>query len=166
MPSDLKNFGIRNEVVVDAVGANSKMNEFQAAMGLCNLRHLDGEIEKRSRVVARYREHLNGVPGIKLVQPQKDVKPNYAYFPVVFDETVLGYGRDDIYEMLKQHDIFTRKYFYPLTSEFQCYSDKYDAKDTPVALETSKRVLTLPLYADLDLSDVDRICELILGYRA
>ena len=162
----LKNFGIRNEVVVDAVGANSKMNEFQAAMGLCNLRHLDGEIEKRSRVVARYREHLNGVPGIKLVQPQKDVKPNYAYFPVVFDETVLGYGRDDIYEMLKQHDIFTRKYFYPLTSEFQCYSDKYDAKDTPVALETSKRVLTLPLYADLDLSDVDRICELILGYRA
>ena len=162
----LKNFGIRNEVVVDAVGANSKMNEFQAAMGLCNLRHLDGEIEKRSRVVARYREHLNGVPGIKLVQPQKDVKPNYAYFPVVFDETVLGYGRDDIYEMLKQHDIFTRKYFYPLTSEFQCYSDRYDAKDTPVALETSKRVLTLPLYADLDLSDVDRICELILGYRA
>ena len=129
-------------------------------------RRLDGEIEKRSRVVARYREHLNGVPGIKLVQPQKDVKPNYAYFPVVFDETVLGYGRDDIYEMLKQHDIFTRKYFYPLTSEFQCYSDKYDAKDTPVALETSKRVLTLPLYADLDLSDVDRICELILGYRA
>ena len=162
----LKNFGIRNEVVVDAVGANSKMNEFQAAMGLCNLRHLDGEIEKRSRVVARYREHLNGVPGIKLVQPQKDVKPNYAYFPVVFDETVLGYGRDDIYEMLKQHDIFTRKYFYPLTSEFQCYSDRYDAKDTPVALETSKRVLTLPLYADQDLSDVDRICELILGYRA
>ena len=162
----LKNFGIRNEVVVDAVGANSKMNEFQAAMGLCNLRHLDGEIEKRSRVVARYREHLSGVPGIKLVQPQKDVKPNYAYFPVVFDETVLGYGRDDIYEMLKQHDIFTRKYFYPLTSEFQCYSDRYDAKDTPVALETSKRVLTLPLYADLDLSDVDRICELILGYRA
>ena len=123
-------------------------------------------IEKRSRVVARYREHLRGVPGIKLVQPQKDVKPNYAYFPVVFDETVLGYGRDDIYEMLKQHDIFTRKYFYPLTSEFQCYSDRYDAKDTPVALETSKRVLTLPLYADLDLSDVDRICELILGYRA
>lgn len=162
----LKNFGIRNEVVVDAVGANSKMNEFQAAMGLCNLRHLDGEIEKRSRVVARYREHLSGVPGIKLVQPQKDVKPNYAYFPVVFDETVLGYSRDDIYEMLKQHDIFTRKYFYPLTSEFQCYSDRYDAKDTPVALETSKRVLTLPLYADLDLSDVDRICELILGYRA
>ena len=85
---------------------------------------------------------------------------------MVFDETVLGYGRDDIYEMLKQHDIFTRKYFYPLTSEFQCYSDRYDAKDTPVALEMSKRVLTLPLYADLDLSDVDRICELILGYRA
>lgn len=144
----------------DAVGANSKMNEFQAAMGLCNLRHLDGEIEKRSRVVARYREHLSGVPGIKLVQPQKDVKPNYAYFPVVFDETVLGYGRDDIYEMLKQHDIFTRKYFYPLTSEFQCYSDRYDAKDTPVALETSKRVLTLAALCGSGSFGCGQLCEL------
>ena len=130
------------------------------------MRHIHGEIEKRKAAVEHYRARLGSVAGIKLCQPQQDVASNYAYFPVVFDETVLGYGRDDIYEMLKQHDIFTRKYFYPLTSEFQCYSDKYDAKDTPVALETSKRVLTLPLYADLDLSDVDRICELILGYRA
>lgn len=162
----LKNFGIRGEEMVDAVGANSKMNEFQAAMGICNLRHLDGEIEKRSRVVARYREHLEGVPGIRLASVQKDVKSNYAYFPVVFDETVLGYSRDDIYDMLRAQDIFTRKYFYPITNSFECYRDKYDAKETPVALETSLRVLTLPLYADLALEDVDRICDLIRGYKA
>lgn len=158
----LKNFGIRDEVVVDAVGANSKMNEFQAAMGICNLRHLEEEIAKRSRVVARYRERLSNVPGIKLVPEQKDVKPNYAYFPVVFDETVFGASRDDICEKLMKHDIFTRKYFYPLTNSFECYRKDYDVKDTPVALAASLRVLTLPLYADLVLSDVDRICDLIL----
>lgn len=162
----LKNFGIRGEVLVDAVGANSKMNEFQAAMGICNLRHVEAEIEKRSRVVARYRERLGGVSGIKLAPEQKDVKPNFAYFPVVFDETVLRYSRDDIYDMLKQYDIYTRKYFYPLTNDFECYREKYDVNDTPVALAISHRVLTLPLYADLALEDVDRICNLILEYKA
>lgn len=158
----LKNFGIRSEEVVDAVGANSKMNEFQAAMGICNLRHLAREVEKRRRVTARYRERLTGVPGLMLVPLQKDVKPNYAYFPVVFDEKRFGCSRDDIYEKLKQQEIFTRKYFYPLTSSFECYKGKFDPEKTPVALETSRRVLTLPMYADLALEDVDRICDLIL----
>lgn len=158
----LKNFGIRNEEVVDAVGANSKMNEFQAAMGLCNLRHIAEETEKRARVAARYREHLTGVSGIKLSPVQKDVRPNYAYFPVVFDENLFGCGRDEICEMLKRHGIFTRKYFYPLTSSFECYRNRYDASATPVASETSRRVLTLPMYADLTEEDVDRICGLIL----
>lgn len=158
----LKNFGIRNEVTVDAVGANSKMNEFQAAMGLCNLRHIEGEIEKRSRVVARYRERLAGVPGLKLSAVQEHVKPNYAYFPVMFDPEVFYADRDYIYEKLRKEHIFTRKYFYPITNSFACYKEKYDAKDTPVALDASLKVLTLPLYADLALEDVDRICDLIL----
>lgn len=158
----LKNFGIRNEVIVDAVGANSKMNEFQAAMGLCNLRHLEEEIAKRSRVAARYRERLGGVPGLTLAPVQQDVKPNYAYFPVVFEPEVFGSSRDEISEKLKEHDIFTRKYFYPITNSLDCYKDEFDANDTPAALDVSLKVLTLPLYADLPLKDVDRICDLIL----
>ena len=158
----LKNFGIRDEVTVDAVGANSKMNEFQAAMGLCNLRHLDREIEKRGRVVARYRERLLGVPGLKLSAPQDKVKPNYAYFPVLFDPSVFYVDRDAISEKLKKEHIFTRKYFYPITNSFACYRDRYSVEDTPVALDVSRKVLTLPLYADLSLEDVDRICDLIL----
>lgn len=158
----LKNFGIRNEVVVDAVGANSKMNEFQAAMGICNLRHLERELKKRGKAVAQYRERLSKVPGIKMPPVQKDVKPNYAYLPVLFDPAVFGSSRDDICEKLKANEIYTRKYFYPLTNSFECYKNQFDPMDTPVALEASLRVLTLPIYADLALSDVDRICDLIL----
>lgn len=158
----LKNFGIRGPEVVDGVGANAKMNEFCAAMGLCNLRHVDEEIEKRRKVVERYREHLEGVEGIQLSPIQKDVKPNYAYFPAIFDEKVFGSSRNEVFEALGNEGIGARKYFYPLTNTFDCFHSKYDPNLTPVALHLSKRVLTLPLYADLALEDVDRICEIIL----
>ena len=158
----LKNFGIRGPEVVDGVGANAKMNEFCAAMGLCNLRHVDEEIEKRRKVVERYREHLEGVEGIQLSPIQKDVKPNYAYFPAIFDEKVFGSSRNEVFEALGNEGIGARKYFYPLTNTFDCFHGKYDSNLTPVALHLSKRVLTLPLYADLDLEDVDRICEIII----
>ena len=161
----LKNFGIRGPEVVDGVGANAKMNEFCAAMGLCNLRHVDEEIEKRRKVVERYREHLEGVEGIQLSPIQKDVKPNYAYFPAIFDEKVFGSSRNEVFEALGNEGIGARKYFYPLTNTFDCFHGKYDSNLTPVALRLSKRVLTLPLYADLDLEDVDRICEIILKCR-
>lgn len=157
--NDLKNFGITGPESVEYVGSNGKMNEFQAAMGLCNLRHVDDEISKRQIVADRYISHLEGVEGIKLVQPQHGVKNNYAYFPVVFD----GYKktRDEVFEELKAHDIIARKYFYPLTNSFYCYKEQYSVEDTPVAKHIAERVLTLPLYADLDLVDVDRICEII-----
>lgn len=161
----LKNFGIRGEEVVDAVGANSKMNEFQAAMGLCNLRHVDGEIAKRKAVAQRYREHLSEVPGIRLVKEQADVKQNYAYFPVVFEPEIFGCDRDVVYDALKEKQIFTRKYFYPTTNSFACYRNHYDPADTPVALAVSKKVLTLPMYADLRLEQVDMICDEIIGVR-
>lgn len=136
------------------------MNEFQAAMGLCNLRHVDAEIEKRKKVVERYKSHLDGVRGIKLTNEQKSVKCNYAYFPVVFD----GYrkNRDEIFATLAEQQIFARKYFYPLTNTFECYKDKFDVNKTPVAKYVADRVLTLPLYADLALEYVDRICNIIL----
>lgn len=160
---NLKNFGIRGPEEVVGVGANAKMNEFCAAMGLCNLRNVDGEIAKRKRIVERYREHLGSVNGIKLCKNQDGVVPNYAYFPVVFDENLFGKSRDEISDKLAAEGIFSRKYFYPLTNAFDCYKDKFNAADTPKALEISKRVLTLPLYADLSLEDVDRICNIILN---
>lgn len=158
----LKNFGIRNEEVVDGVGANAKMNEFQAAMGLCNLKHIEKEIEKRQKVVERYRENLKDIEGIQLNVQQENVVSNYAYFPVVFHEKVFGATRNEVSEALKAEGIFSRKYFYPLTNTFECYNGQFDVNKTPVALKISKRILTLPLYADLPLEEVDRICNIII----
>jgi len=162
---DLKNFGIHGPEEVSAVGANAKMNEFCAAMGLCNLRHIHDEISKRQTVAARYRSHLEGVEGLQLNAVQPEVESNYAYFPVVFHEQVFGANRDQVYDALEVHDIHTRKYFYPLTNTYSAFHGKYNALETPVALQISKRVLTLPMYADLALEDVDRICEIILSSR-
>ena len=161
----LKNFGIRNEEVIDGIGANAKMNEFCAAMGLCNLRHVDDEIAKREKVVARYRERLEGVDGIQLNPVQNDVKSNYAYFPVVFDEKKFGSSRNEVHDELEKHGIGARKYFYPLTNTFDCFRGQFDVNKTPIALHISLRVLTLPLYADLDLKIVDEICDIILNCK-
>lgn len=158
----LKNFGIKNETVVDGIGSNAKMNEFQAAMGLCNLKHVDEEIKKRKKVIDRYRENLTNVDGIRLSPIQKYVESNYAYFPIVIDEKKFGATRNEVYEELKKHNIFARKYFYPLTNTFDCFHGKYDVNETPVALHIAKRVLTLPLYSDLSLNKVDEICKIIL----
>ncbi|MCM1170939.1 MAG: DegT/DnrJ/EryC1/StrS family aminotransferase [Clostridium sp.] len=161
----LKNFGIRDEETVDGIGANAKMNEFCAAMGVCNLRHIDEEIEKRRLVVERYTERLSNIAGIRLNSTQPDVQTNYAYFPVVFDEKLFGTDRDGVSHALAQHGIGARKYFYPITNTFDCFNGKYDANLTPVALHISKRVLTLPLYAGLSLTDVDRICDIIISCK-
>lgn len=161
----LKNFGIRGPEKVDAVGANAKMNEFCAAMGLCNLQHIDEEIAKRKIVADRYREILGDVEGLQLNPVQKDVQPNYSYFPVVFDEKVFDSSRNEVFLKLQQEGIVARKYFYPLTNTFECFHGEFNPEETQVALHISKRVLTLPLYADLPLADVDRICSIILGCK-
>ena len=162
---ELKNFGIHGPEEVSAVGANAKMNEFCAAMGLCNLRHLESEIEKRQKVAERYRSHLEGVEGLQLNVVQDGVKSNYAYFPVIFEEKVFGASRSEVFDALAEQGIGARKYFYPLTNTFSAFHRKYDVNQTPVALHLSKRVLTLPMYADLSLENVDRICEIILSCR-
>ena len=162
---ELKNFGIHGPEEVDAVGANAKMNEFCAAMGLCNLRHVDEEIAKRRAVVERYREHLEGVDGLRLNVQQPEVRSNYAYFPVVFDENLFGASRNEVMDALAQNGIGARKYFYPLTNTFECFHGKYNVDATPVALHVAKRVLTLPLYADLSMEDVDRICKIVLEQK-
>lgn len=160
---DLKNFGIHGYEEVRNVGANAKMNEFCAAMGLCNLRHIEEEIEKRQKIVTRYRERLDGIEGLQLNPIQKEVKSNYSYFPIVFNPDRFGASRSQVFERLKDNDIFARKYFYPITSAFECFHRKYDISQTPVALHMSKRVLTLPLYAELSLENVDRICDIVLS---
>lgn len=161
--NDQKNFGIHSEEEVAFVGGNAKMNEFQAAMGICNLKHLDEEIAKRKKIVEQYCKRLSDIEGIKLSAIQTDVESNYAYFPVVFDG--YKYTRNEVFTRLGKQGIGARKYFYPLTNSFECYRNYPTAgtEKTPVAQHIALRVLTLPLYADLSLDDVDRICDVILG---
>ena len=157
-----KNFGITSQEDVEYIGGNAKMNEFVAAMGICNLRHLDEEIEKRGAVMRRYRERLEGTKGLILCSDQPCVKPNHAYFPVVFEDS-FGASRDEVFERLHDFDIFSRKYFYPLISDFACYRDRFDSSSTPVAQYVASRVLTLPMYADLAPGDIVRICDAVLS---
>lgn len=158
-----KNFGIADEETVEYVGGNAKMNEFAAAMGLCNLRHLDGEIAKRQKVAERYWERLETAPGVKVCRPAAGITPNYAYLPVVFEEDEFGATRNDVFDALKAHDVYARKYFYPLINDFDCYRGRegFDSSRTPVAKHVADRVLTMPMYADLALEDVDRICDIV-----
>lgn len=159
-----KNFGITSPETVEYVGGNAKMNEFCAAMGLCNLRHLDEEIAKRKVVAQRYRDNLKDIPGVKLVDAQDGVSPNYSYMPVVFlDE--FGASRDEVFLALEQEGIGARKYFYPLTTDYDCYRAVYSSERTPVAKDIASRVLTLPMFADLELNDVDLICQIVRGCR-
>ncbi|MCI7099381.1 MAG: DegT/DnrJ/EryC1/StrS family aminotransferase [Lachnospiraceae bacterium] len=159
---ELKNFGIHGAEDVTEIGCNAKMDEFRAAMGICNLRRIDECIAARAGAAGRYNERLGNVPGIRLCTPQKDVLPNYAYYPVYFDECVFGRSRDDVFEELKKHDIFARKYFYPAINEMTCYRGQYN-RNTPVAHDVSQHILTLPLYEGLSQEEVDRICDVILG---
>lgn len=157
---DLKNFGITGPESVECVGGNAKMNELQAVMGICNIKHVDSEIEKRKKVAEKYYERLSGVKGIKLNITREEVRSNYGYMPIVFD----GYkkNREEVFEDLRSHNIFPRKYFYPLINSLTCYKDKYGSSHTPTAEYVAERVLTLPIYADLAPDDVNRICEIIL----
>ena len=144
------------------VGGNAKMDEFRAAMGICNLDRIDVCIEKRKKVYQRYMERLSGVKGVKLSHLQKNVRTNYAYFPVYFDENEFGKNRDDIFELLKQQNIYARKYFYPAVNDMTCYKKEHGLYETPIAKDVSLNILALPLYENLDLKDVDRICDFIL----
>ena len=135
------------------------MNEFQASMGLCNLRHIDEYISSRKKAIEQYQKRLLGIKGVRLLKSQEDVLSNYAYLPVIFD----GYkkSRDQIKEELSKHDIGARKYFYPITNEYPYSKGKYKGY-TPIAESISKKVLTLPLYSDLSIEEVNLICDIIL----
>jgi dTDP-4-amino-4,6-dideoxygalactose transaminase len=154
-----RNYGLSGEDCIHA-GGNFKMNEFQAAMGLCNLRHAEENLALRRRAAEAYRRLLGGRENIILPKVQPGVQSNYAYFPVRF----VGEGaRDAAMEKLAANDIFARKYFYPLTSDFSCYKGLpgFDAALTPIAKRIADEVLTLPLYPGLSDEDVARICSIL-----
>lgn len=159
----LVNFGLTGQEEAMYVGTNARMNEFEAVMGICNLRHIDKEIAKRKLVGDRMTERLRGVPGIKLIQPEEGLVWNYAYYPAIFD----GYkeNRDEIKAKLEKEEIFARKYFYPITNRFACFMEQYGNLDLPVAAHVADCVLTLPIYADMTIEDADRICDVILRQR-
>ena len=156
-----KNFGIVDAESVVYVGGNAKMNEFCASMGICNLRHIDEEIDKRKKVAECYLNKLQGIKGIKLNIIPKNIQSNFAYFPVVFTDD-FPLTRNQIFRKLSENGILSRKYFYPLITDYACYKGSYDSSKTPIAKYISDRILTLPIYADLSLDDVNRICDCIV----
>lgn len=158
----LKNFGIRSTEIVDSIGANAKMNEFCAAMGLCNLRHINEEIEKRKIIFEYYFEILSDIPGLILPSKQDGVELNYSYFPIVIDESKCHTNRDEVVNALLKNGVVARKYFYPLTCDFECYKELYADVEVPIAKITSQRIITLPLYAELPIRIVQLICEIII----
>lgn len=157
---NLKNFGIRGEELVVAVGANAKMNEFAAIMGLCNLKMYEENVLSRRKVCERYREKLKDIPGIRLLANWNTENCNYAYLPVVF-EPKYGCNRNIVYEKLSEERIAARKYFYPLTCDQACFRNKYREENLPIARYLADNVLALPLYEGLSLEEVDFICDVI-----
>lgn len=157
-----KNFGIANEESVIENGGNAKMNEFQAAMGLINLKYMERGIQRRRKIVETYRELLKNIEGITYLKDIENIKHNYAYFPIIIDEKKYGKTRNEVFEKLKEYNIFARKYFYPLTSDFECYKDiEYDKENLKNSKYISDRVMTLPLYEELEIEDVKYICNII-----
>ncbi len=158
----LKNFGIKNEEEVVMPGINGKMNEVQAAIGLLNLKLLDGERAKRHMIVDCYKENLADVPGIRVFEIPEGIRNSYQYFMIRVSPE-FGPSRDEVHTELKKYNVITRKYFYPLCSDYSVYRSLPSAhpENLPVAHKIVKEVLCLPLYGGLELESVDRICELI-----
>ena len=164
---ELKNFGIMDETTITGIGANAKMSEFHAAMGLVNLRYHDANVKRRQAICSTYTEHLRGIPGLRIPEDEKEplMQRNYAYYPVVIEKTLFGTDRDEVAKRLAAENIYVRKYFYPLTSDYECYRDLLPHVDTPVADRITASVITLPLSPSMETRDVVRICDLIKTCR-
>ena len=160
---NLKNFGIRGEELVVSVGANGKMNEFCAIMGLCNLNHVGQAIARRKALCEEYERQLKRVSGIRLFEKKPEVERNYGYFPILVED---GYPlkRDELYEKLKEQGVYTRKYFYPLTSDQVCFKNRYKKVDLTKARELAEKVLILPLYEELSIKKAVEIMEIVRKY--
>lgn len=160
---NLKNFGFVNETSVVIPGINAKMNEIQAAMGLLQLKYIDSAIEKRRQVAMQYREELKGIGGITCLFDMDGVKHCYSYFPILIDKDKYGKTRDEVYEELKKNEIFGRRYFYPLISQFPTYRGLESAQPgkMPIAEKVTEQVLCLPIYPDLQIEARRRIISIL-----
>jgi len=163
---DLKNFGFHDEVTVVAPGINAKMNEIQAAFGLLQLKHIDKALTQRQAIDALYRKELANIKGISYQALPVDTQYNYAYFPILV-ENEYPLTRDGLYDKLREHGIFPRRYFYPLISEFPMYRGLLSAAHTnlPVAQKIAESVLCLPIYPALENVDITRIISLIEKFK-
>jgi dTDP-4-amino-4,6-dideoxygalactose transaminase len=163
---DLKNFGFRGETTVVAPGINAKMNEVQAAMGLLQLKYIDKNIQKRKDIARQYRELLYDIPGLRFMEDMPEVQHCYSYFPVFIDEEKMGMSRDALYEKLKEHNIYGRRYFYPLISQFPTYRglDSAQPGKLVVAESITEEVICLPIYPELDKEQINSISKIILKY--
>lgn len=160
---DLKNFGIRGEELVVSIGANAKMNEFSAIMGLCNLKHMDKVVAERKRIHVTYLKGLQKVTGIQCLEGCKDTVQNYSYFPiVVLDEYPLN--RDELYDQLAQCGVVARKYFFPLTADQVCFKNKYKNISLPVARYLSQKILVLPIFEGMEDEVQQEILDIITKY--
>lgn len=159
---DLKNFGIRGEELVVSVGANAKMNELSAIMGLCNLKHIETVIGARKKCFDGYLEKIRDMPGIRILFGDNCVeKRNYGYCPIVISDEY-KMDRDSLYDLFLSNGIHSRKYFCPLTSDQACFKNKYVLDKLETARELSKRVLVIPLFDSMSESDQERILNILL----
>jgi len=158
----LKNFGFVNETTVVATGINGKMSEFNAALGLVQLKHIDEAIARRGAIESRYRELLRDVPGVRMLERPAGVTPNHSYFPILVGPG-FALGRDGLYHGLREQGVMARRYFYPLISDFPMYRGlpSADAARLPVARAAAEQVLCLPIYPALANEDVERIAAIV-----
>lgn len=155
----LKNFGIRGPENVDLIGLNAKMNELQAAMGLANLEILGQKLENRKQIDTVYKNRLSSIPGLRFVELPENITYNYAYLPVLVDETQFKKTRDELYTMLTEYNVFARKYFYPLITNTVPYAEA--KADVPVAQYVSDRILCLPIFGDMRVDEAEQVCDII-----
>jgi len=163
----LKNFGFVDETTIIEPGINAKMNEVQAAYGLLQLKYVDQYISKRKEIAEIYRSQLAEISGIKIFDDINNVKHNYSYFPILVNRNVYGRKRDELYDYLKENNIHTRRYFYPLISSLTMYKDLPSSRSNnlPNAENAAKDIICLPIYPDLSHKDVNMICRIINEYR-
>ncbi len=163
----LKNFGFVDETTVIEAGINGKMNEIQAAFGLMYLDHVDEYIAKRKKVVENYTASLKDIDGISMLDVNSEVTSNYSYFPIVIDRDAFGISRDNLYDLLKTHNIFARRYFYPLISSFDMYKGFDSAKlsNLSIANAVADKVLCLPLFPELSPEDQNKIIKIIIDRK-
>mgnify|MGYP002577939232 FL=1 len=159
----LKNFGFASETEVVAPGINSKVDEVRAAYGLLNLKQVDHAINSRRKVAIRYRDELQGVKGITFFNDIPGVRHNYSYFPIFINAEEYGMTRDELYFKMKEHNVFGRRYLYPLISTFSTYRglDSANPDNLPIATQMSNNVICLPIHHALSENEVEYILQII-----